>query len=132
MRAAPASLLALSVTLAGCQAFPAGPQRLALDVAVPCTLSQEDFRILRGRTDALVRQERAALQQSLELVEAAIALGGDAFGGAARAVRQTLIDRSNANLKLVLEEQADIACGFLPADRPLPPTPPRTERGVRV
>ena len=47
-------------------------------------------------------------------------------------IRQSLIDRSNANLKLVIEEQADIACGCLPADRPLNPTLPRTQRVVTV
>ena len=126
------SLVALSVALAGCQSVLGGPQRLAMDIDVPCMLSQEEFQLLRGRTNALERQERAALQQSLQLVDTAIALGGDTLGGAARAVRQSLIDRSNANLKLVIEEQADIACGFLPADRPLNPTLPRTQRVVKV
>ena len=122
-------VLATAVSLAGCQNN-FGSQRLALGVEVPCPRPAADMATLRGRTNAMERQERAALQQSLQLVDAAIALGGPtALGDMAKAVRQNLIDRSSENLKLAIETEADVACGFVaatPQQRNRLPVGPRT------
>lgn len=114
-----------ALALSGC-ASAGGPAPLAMGVDVPCDLPAEELRNLRGRTNAMERIEKAELSRSLALVDAAAILGGDV-----RAIRQGLIDRSNANLRLAIGLEADIACGFAapraplaqPAQAPRPTTP---------
>ncbi len=101
------------LALSGCAAV-GGPVRLATGVEVPCDLPAEELRNLRGRTSAMERLEKAELSRSLALVDAAAILGGDV-----RAIRQGLIDRSNANLRLAIGLEADIACGYAAPRAPL-------------
>lgn len=108
-------LVGLAVlALGGCASAAGGPPRLAMGVEVPCDLTAAELRDLRGRTNALERIEKAELSRSLALVDAAAILGGDV-----RAIRQGLIDRSNANLRLHIGLEADIACGFAAPRAPL-------------
>ena len=118
------------VALSGCASSPGGPARLAMGVEIPCDLAEAELRDLRGRTNAMERIEKAELSRSLALVDAAAILGGDV-----RAIRQGLVDRSNANLRLHIGLEADIACGFAAPRAPVtqPAQAPRaTTRTVRV
>jgi hypothetical protein len=108
----PILVVLAAVALGGCASAANGPALLSMGVEVPCDLPAEELRQLRGRTNAMERIEKAELSRSLALVDAAAILGGDV-----RAIRQGLIDRSNANLRLAIGLEADIACGFA-APRP--------------
>ncbi|MBM3507026.1 MAG: hypothetical protein FJX64_04745 [Alphaproteobacteria bacterium] len=112
-------LLAALASLSACTSSSSGVPRFAMGVEVPCELSAEDLRLLRGRANAMEREEKAALNHTLALVDAAGMLGGNV-----REIREGLIERSNENLRLRIAIEADIACGYAaPRPQSLPPRP---------
>ena len=95
---------------------------------MPCELAAEDLRLLRGRTDNMVREEQVALDRSLALVDAAAMLGADV-----RAIRDGMRQRSEDSLRLQIGIAADTACGFTAPPRATnTPAPPPRNPAVRI